>query len=104
MDPRLLTVLFVVFTALCVEIVRRGYRDWKKEGAILAELESGAPPELLHRHRRRGHRLVSLTVALIAMVALAFLAPLGAPRAVIMVLQIVAVAAIAVGVYSTVRS
>ena len=105
MDPRILTVLFIVFAALCVEVVRRGYRDWKKERAILADLDSrgGAPPILLHRHRQKGRRLLSLGVALVAMVALAFLAPLGAPREAIVFFQVVAIAALALGVYWTAR-
>lgn len=104
MDPRVLAALFIVFTALSVEVVRRGYQRWKKQRDVLAELGSGAPPEAVRRHRQAGHRLVSLAVALIAMVALAFLATLGAPRAAIVVFQVVAIAALALGVYWTVRS
>jgi membrane-bound metal-dependent hydrolase YbcI (DUF457 family) len=103
-DPRVLAALFIVFTALSVEVVRRGYQRWKKQRDVLAELGSGAPPEAVRRHRQAGHRLVSLAVALIAMVALGFLATLGAPRAAIVVFQVVAIAALALGVYWTVRS
>jgi len=103
-EPRLFVVLFIVFTVLSVEVVRRGYQRWKKERDVLGELGGGAPPEAVRRHRQAGRRLVSLAVALIAMVALAFLAPLGAPRAAIVVFQVIAIAALGLGVYWTVRS
>ena len=104
MEPRLFVVLFIVFTALSVEVVRRGYQRWKKERDLLTELGSGAPPDALRRHRQAGRRLVSLAVALVAMVALAFLAPLNAPRAAIVVFQVVAIGALGLGVYWTIRS
>lgn len=104
MEPRVFVVLFIIFTALSVEVVRRGYQRWKKQRDVLAELGSGAPPEAVRRHRQAGRRLVSLAVAVVAMVALAFLAPLGAPRAAIVVFQVVAIAALGLGVYWSVRS
>jgi hypothetical protein len=103
-EPRLFVVLFIVFTALSVEVVRRGYQRWKKERDVLAKLGSGAPPEAVRRHRQAGRRLVSLVVALVAMIGLAFLAPLGAPRAAIALFQVVAITALGFGVYWSVRS
>ena len=104
MDPRLLTVLFIIFTALCLNVVRRGFVRWKTEGEALAKLENAAARKQMRRHRRLGWRLLCLGVALLAMVALAFLAPLGAPGGVILVLQIVAVSGVALGIYWTVRA
>jgi len=103
-DSRLLAVLFVIFTGLCVEVVRRGYLCWKRERDALARLGEQAPHDAIRRHRQAGRRLASLAVALVAMIALAFLAPLRAPRAVILAGQIIAVGALALGVYWTVRS
>lgn len=103
MDPWLFAVLFVVFTGLCVEVVRRGYLSWRRERDALAQLGDHAPHEVIRRHRQAGRRLVSLAVALVAMIVLAFLAPLQAPRAVIVAGQIIAVAALGLGTYWTVR-
>jgi hypothetical protein len=103
LDPRLLTVLFIVFTALCLGVVRRGFLRWKREGEALAKLDGAVAQVELRRHRRLGWRLLSLGVALLAMVALAFLAPWGAPGGVILVLQIIAILGVALGVYWTVR-
>jgi len=103
-DPRVLAALFIVFTALSIEVVRRGYQRWRKQHDVLAELGSDAPPEAVRRHRQAGRRLVSLAVALVAMIVLAFLAPLGAPHAAVVVLQVIAIAALGLGVYWTVRS
>lgn len=103
MDPRLLTVLFIVFTGLCLSVVLRGYLRWKAEREVLAKLDGPAAQVQVRRHRRLGWRLLSLGMALFTMVALAFLAPLGAPRGVILLLQIVAIAGVAIGIYWTVR-
>ena len=104
MDPRLLTVLFIIFTALCLNVVRRGFVRWRVEGKALAKLDATAARKQMRRHRRLGWRLLCLGVALFAMVALAFLAPLGAPGGVILVFQIIAVSGIALGIYWTVRA
>ena len=103
MDPRLLTVLFIVFTALCLGVVRREFLRWKREGEALAKLDGAVAQAELRRHRRLGWRLVCLGVALLAMVVLAFLAPLGAPGGVILVLQIIAISSVVLGIYWTVR-
>jgi hypothetical protein len=104
LDPRLLTVLFIVFTALCLNVVRRGFLRWRAEGKALAKLDGAAPREQVRRHRRLGRRLLSLGVALLAMAALAFLAPLGAPGGVILVLQIIAILGVVLGIYWMVRA
>jgi hypothetical protein len=104
LDPRLLTVLFIVFTALCLNVVGRGFLRWRAEGKALAKLDGTAAREQVRRHRRLGRRLLSLGVALLAMVALAFLAPLGAPDGVILVLQIIAILGVVLGIYWMVRA
>ena len=59
MDPRLLTVLFIIFTALCLNVVRREFLRWKAEGEALAKLDNDAARMQMWRHRRLGWRLLS---------------------------------------------
>jgi hypothetical protein len=92
-DFRLWWGLFVFFAVLCVLVLQRGYRRWRRALALVAGARRPNPVELA-RLRREGWRLAGMALSLFAMTALVFAVLLGAPPLLQLVLRVAAVAGV----------
>jgi hypothetical protein len=93
-DFRFWWALFVLFAALSVVVVQRGYRKWRSATDLLARVSVPVRAEHVRRLRREGWRLACMVASVVAMTAVVFAVLLGAPPVLILGLRTGAVLAV----------
>lgn len=103
-DYRLWWALFVVFAVLCVLVVQHRYRQWRRVGRALGELDGSAREEQVRRWRQAGWQLGLMVVSLVAMTGAVFAVFLGWPPPLLSALRILALTAVLGVLFLSLRS